>query len=211
VAAELTDIMESVVTDGTGKLSQVAGYTVAGKTGTAQKVVNRHYSTTDYNVSFVGFVPSRKPEFTIVVVVDSPHKLPPYGGSVSAPIFKQIAEAALRYRGVAPTINPEPPILVARHDNLHEAAVSASADKPAIVTLVTASTGGAVAYPDLTGWSARDALSALARLGVSARIIGSGLVVEQEPPVGTPLDSAGTVTLRLQRRSAAHLTSTTSE
>ena len=57
------------------KLAQIDGYTVAGKTGTAKKLVNGSYrGHSDYNVSFVGFVPSRKPVFTIVVVVDSPHK-----------------------------------------------------------------------------------------------------------------------------------------
>ena len=96
-AAELTSIMEAVVARGTGKSAQIAGYTIAGKTGTAQKVVNGRYSNSDYNVSFVGFVPSRKPQFTIVVVVDSPHAVPPYGGTVAAPIFQKIGNAALRH------------------------------------------------------------------------------------------------------------------
>ena len=90
--------MEGVVERGTGKRAQIAGYTVAGKTGTAKKLVNGSYSGhSDYNVSFVGFVPSRKPAFTIVVVVDSPTDGVGYGGAVAAPIFKRIAEAALRH------------------------------------------------------------------------------------------------------------------
>src|SRR5204862_8330468 len=115
-AAEVTAIMEAVVERGTGRSAQIDGYTIAGKTGTAQKVENGRYSNTDYNVSFVGFVPSRKPIFTIVVVVDSPHKVPPYGATVAAPIFKRIATAALRQYGVPTSINPEPPIMVARRD-----------------------------------------------------------------------------------------------
>jgi cell division protein FtsI (penicillin-binding protein 3) len=198
VAAELTDIMEGVVTDGTGKKSQVAGYTVAGKTGTANKVENRRYSPTDYNVSFVGFVPSRQPAFAIVVVVDSPHKQPPYGGSVSAPIFQRIAEAALRYYAVPPTINPEPPILVARHDTSHEQPTSGPAEQPAIVTIGGAS--AASTFPDLTGLSARDALSTLSRLGVMARLLGTGLVTSQQPPAGTPLDTDLTATVWLGRQ-----------
>lgn len=207
VAAELTDIMESVVTDGTGKLSQVAGYTVAGKTGTANKVENRRYSPTDYNVSFVGFVPSRKPVFAIVVVVDSPHKVPPYGGSVSAPIFKKIAEAALRYDGVPPTINPEPPILVARHDENYEQPTSGPVQPPAIMTI-----GGASAtstFPDLTGLSARDALRTLSRLGVMARVHGTGLVTAQQPEPGTPVDTDSTATVWLDRHTSVRLSSDT--
>jgi cell division protein FtsI/penicillin-binding protein 2 len=197
VAASLTDIMEAVVTDGTGKLSQVPGYTDAGKTGTAQKVVNRRYSNTDYNVSFVGFVPSRNPVFTIVVVVDSPHKVPPYGGSVSAPIFQKIATAALRYRAVPPNINPQPPVLVTRHEeDVHEAPVSGPGGGTPVVTVAT----NPDVYPDLSGMNARDAVRTLGRLGVSPRLIGTGLVVDQQPPAGTPLESTGVVTLRLLRR-----------
>ena len=55
------------------KRAQIDGYTIAGKTGTAAKLVNGRYSKSDYNASFVGFVPSRKPALTIIVVIDSPH------------------------------------------------------------------------------------------------------------------------------------------
>src|SRR5262245_60096170 len=115
-AADVTAIMEAVVERGTGQSAQVNGYAIAGKTGTAQKVVNGRYSNTDYNVSFVGFVPSRKPVFTIVVVVDSPHKVPPYGATVAAPIFQRIAAAALRQYGVPPSLNPAPPVLAVRRE-----------------------------------------------------------------------------------------------
>ena len=73
-------------------------------------MVNGAYSHSDYNVSFVGFVPSREPVFTIVVVVDSPKKVSAYGGVVAAPVFQRIADAALRLQGVPPSINPAPPV-----------------------------------------------------------------------------------------------------
>ncbi len=118
-AAELTTIMEDVVTRGTGKgWAQVEGFTVAGKTGTAQKLVRGAYSHSDYNVSFTGFVPSRKPVFALVVVVDTPRNGYYYGGSVAGPIFQRIADAALRHVGAAPTVFPAPPVLVARHQQL---------------------------------------------------------------------------------------------
>ena len=79
-AAELVAIMEQVVADGTAKSAQVPGYTVAGKTGTASKIVNERYSQTDYHASFVGFVPSREPAFTILVVIDTPRAGSHYGG-----------------------------------------------------------------------------------------------------------------------------------
>ena len=57
----MTQIMEAVVERGTATAAKIDGFTVAGKTGTAAKLVNGRYSNSDYNVSFVGFVPSRRP------------------------------------------------------------------------------------------------------------------------------------------------------
>ena len=90
VATQLTTIMEGVVERGTAKTAQVDGYTIAGKTGTAAKAIpGRGYSTTDYNVSFVGFVPSRNPQFTILVVIDSPHKVSPTAAPSPARSFRR--------------------------------------------------------------------------------------------------------------------------
>ncbi len=87
---ELTTIMEDVVTRGTGRnFAQVDGFTVAGKTGTAQKLVNGAYSHSEYNVSFAAFVPSRKPVFAIIVVIDSPRNGFYDGGAVAGPIFQK--------------------------------------------------------------------------------------------------------------------------
>jgi cell division protein FtsI (penicillin-binding protein 3) len=199
VAAQLTGIMESVVTDGTGKNAQVEGYTVAGKTGTAAKIVNRRYSTSDYNVSFVGFLPSRSPKYAIVVVVDTPRGVPPYGGSVAAPIFQRIAAAALQHEGVAPTINAPPPLLVAHHDDAFERPPS-GATRATVVTVAGVSHNDGTVFPDLRGLSARDALHTLARLGMTPRVRGAGLVTAQEPAAGSPIDVGVTATLWLHRQ-----------
>src|SRR4029078_1716531 len=104
-AATVTEIMEAVVERGTAKsFAQIDGYTVAGKPGTASKVVNGHYSKSDYNASFVGFVPSRKPAVVIVVVIDSPHAKGYYGAVVLAPVFQRIAEGTLRHPGIRPLL-----------------------------------------------------------------------------------------------------------
>src|SRR4029079_10478439 len=116
-AAALVSIMEEVVTDGTAKRARIDGFTVAGKTGTAQKLIKGRYSHSDHFASFVGFLPSRDPALAIVVVIDSAHgPNGDHGGTVAAPIFRNIAEPALRYFGIPPTINPAPPVLVARQD-----------------------------------------------------------------------------------------------
>ena len=198
-AAELRDIMHAVVERGTGGQAKVDGYTVAGKTGTAQKVVNGRYSNSDYNVSFVGFVPVQNPVFTIVVVVDSPHAVPPYGGTVAAPIFSRIADAALRHNGVPPSFDAGPPVLVARRDEPREHQTAGPAETPAIVTLAAGITGSASLVPDLRGLGARDALRTVAQLGMTVRLDGAGLVVNQFPAAGTPIERGSTAILTLQR------------
>src|SRR5688572_13685814 len=158
-AAAVTTIMEAVVTDGTAKLAQLDAYSVAGKTGTASKLIGGRYSATENNVSFVGFVPSRKPALTILVMIDAPHANGNSGGGVAAPIFKRIAEPAMRYLGIAPTINPAPPVLVARNEPARAAAPRPMVSQTPVVTLVSDSNQQTV--PDLRGMSARDAMRTL--------------------------------------------------
>jgi cell division protein FtsI/penicillin-binding protein 2 len=100
-AAQLTQMMRGVVSEGTGVEAQVPGYTVAGKTGTAAKPDAHGYSDTRYVASFVGFVPARHPRLAILVTVDEPHGAI-FGGTVAAPAFRDIAAFALQYLGVAP-------------------------------------------------------------------------------------------------------------
>jgi cell division protein FtsI (penicillin-binding protein 3) len=222
-AATLADIMQAVVDRGTGMNARVEGFTVAGKTGTAKKLVNGRYDGhNDYNVSFVGFVPSRQPEFTIVVVVDSPRKLPAYGSQVAAPVFHRIAAEALRRYGVAPTLNAAPPLLVARRpapsrvegsEPAVEQPLTGLADLPAIVTLASAprqgsgqATTGTISsslFPDLRGLGAREALRALAQIGVAPRLRGTGVVVDQLPEPGSAIERGSTATLTLERQPPA--------
>ena len=88
---------------GTGYKAAVDGFRVAGKTGTAQKLVRMHYSETDYMASFVGFLPVEKPEIGMIVVFDEPQPLHT-GGAVSAPVFCEIAKQAVRYLDIIPSV-----------------------------------------------------------------------------------------------------------
>jgi cell division protein FtsI (penicillin-binding protein 3) len=207
-AATLTEIMQGVVTEGTGKAAQIPGYTVAGKTGTAKKLVNGSYrGHSDYNVSFVGFVPAHKPVFAIVVVVDSPHRVSPYGGVVAAPIFQKIAQTALRHYGVPQSINAPEPVFAGDPHDTNEQQTSGPSAPPNIVPL-GGSRGAITVFPDLTGVNARDALRVLAQLGVTARLQGAGVVTQQYPPAGEPIESATTVVLKLGRQESDQIAST---
>jgi cell division protein FtsI (penicillin-binding protein 3) len=202
--AEILPIMEAVVESkiGTATAARIPGFTVAGKTGTADKLINGRYSQTDQNVSFVGFVPSRDPAFTMMVMIDSPRDGRAAGGRHAAPIFKRIAEATLRHMGVAPTVDAPPPVVVARHAPTPitpTRALSGQRVELAIVPLAPGDAHSTALFPDLRGLSARDALRTLGRLGVTARLEGAGVVVDQTPPAGSPLERGTHCVLRLDR------------
>jgi membrane peptidoglycan carboxypeptidase len=200
-AATLVGIMEGVVGDphGTAKAAKIPGYTIAGKTGTAAKLVNGRYSTSDYNASFVGFIPSRNPALAIIVVTDTPHAGFTTGGSVSAPVFKRIAEASMQYLGIGPSVNPPAPVLVARHDESGAPTPTRTAGMTdPVVSLVADGPPGTV--PDVRGMSARDAIRKLVKTGMSARASGDGFVVSQTPEPGSPIDGDALCRLVLERR-----------
>jgi cell division protein FtsI (penicillin-binding protein 3) len=201
-AAELTAIMEAVVERGTAQAAQVAGYTIAGKTGTAAKLVDGRYSKSEYNASFVGFVPSRKPALTVIVVIDSPRAAGYYGGTVAAPVFQRIAEASLRHLGVAPNIGGLPPVLMARRDADFPVVAPRPVRAPAPVEPAVEETPPGT-MPDLRGLSAREALRTLTRIGLTTRIVGHGFVIEQSPAPGTALGNGETSLLKLGRRPPA--------
>ena len=201
-ASVLTTILEGVVERGTGMAAQIPGYRIAGKTGTAAKLVDGRYSKSDYNASFVGFIPSRDPAVAIIVVVDSPQGGAYYGSSVSAPIFRRIAEPTLRYLGIGPTINAPPPVLVARHWDDSPVSTAAAASTEPVVSVVADGPSGTV--PDLQGMSAREATRTLARLGMTARLSGDGFVASQDPPPGAPLEAGGVCRVVLARSRALY-------
>jgi len=101
-ARELKLLLEGVVTGGTGKSAAVAGYRVAGKTGTAQIPVAGGYSRSGYLPSFVGFAPADRPKLVGVVAVAEPKGFAYHGGQVAAPIFGAVARQVLLYMGVRP-------------------------------------------------------------------------------------------------------------
>lgn len=106
-AEEMRAMLIRAVDEGTGVNAQVAGYEVAGKTGTARKPSTsfRGYEPGAYMAVFAGFVPAQRPELSLIVVLDEPH--PYYGGIVAAPVFADIAQYALRLFRVPPPTEVE--------------------------------------------------------------------------------------------------------
>lgn len=93
-------VLESVVANGTGKNAYIENYRVGGKTGTAQKVNNGTYMVGNYILSFIGFLPANKPEYLVYVAIDNPKGITQYGGTVSAPIAKNIMKSLIDIKGI---------------------------------------------------------------------------------------------------------------
>jgi cell division protein FtsI/penicillin-binding protein 2 len=101
-ATEVSEMLEGVLAaGGTAQEASVPGYTLAGKTGTAEKPENGTYSKTDFVASFIGFAPARNPRLLVSVMVDEPRG-DIYGGTVAAPAFERIMEFALPYLKIPP-------------------------------------------------------------------------------------------------------------
>jgi cell division protein FtsI (penicillin-binding protein 3) len=103
-ARQVTNILQGVVTRGSGRAAAVEGYTVAGKTGTAQKFDTAlgKYSAQKSTASFVGYLPAEQPRATIVVSIDEPQPAVAWGGVAAAPVFSAIAQQTMRYLRVPP-------------------------------------------------------------------------------------------------------------
>lgn len=109
-AKKVREMMRSVVTrEGTGFNAAIPGYSVCGKTGTAQKVAEdgKGYSKNKFTAVFAGFAPKNKPELAVVVVVDEPRGNH-YGGVVAAPAFKNIVAESFHYLNIPPDVGPDP-------------------------------------------------------------------------------------------------------
>jgi hypothetical protein len=113
-------------------------------------------------------------------------------------VFKRVAEAALRHLAVPPSVNPVPPVLVARASDRDapapQPARAASLLEPSLLHVAREGL-----MPDLRGLSGREALRILARAGLTARIRGDGLVTDQNPEAGTPVERGAVCVLHLRR------------
>ena len=181
----LTKMLKKVVeSGGTGSRAALEGYPVAGKTGTAQKVDPKTgtYSKRNCVSSFMGFFPADNPAVALLVMVDEP-KEAVYGGLVAAPVFKTIAEQVIPYMGIKPD-----EVYLAQKD------IDSAAARPDEDTLdnftcaIGEETKDPGVMPNLVGLDARSALNMLGNRKLEVQLIGSGIVVNQDPPPGTCLE-----------------------
>jgi cell division protein FtsI/penicillin-binding protein 2 len=108
-ANDVAKALEQVMIDGTGKSIKVPGYSLCGKTGTAQKFMNGEYSHDHHVASFLGFMPAHDPDFVALVMVDDPKTTKYYGAEVSAPVFANIAKEMAQIRNIPQDLPLPPP------------------------------------------------------------------------------------------------------
>ena len=164
----MCDILESVVSEGTGKNAYIAGYRIAGKTGTSEKKVRQaETGRTDlYAASFIAFAPADDPQVAVLVVLDEPMVQQKTGGITAAPVVRRIMADILPYIGVEPAY---------------------SADELALQD---------IAVPNVTGKTEVEAASALEKAGLDYRVVGDGdTVTGQVPSYGAKIPGTAQVVL----------------
>lgn len=218
---QLQRLLEGVVLQGTAKNILNENYSIAGKTGTAQKLINGKYTET-YYTSFAGYFPADRPKYSMIVVIDSPKGFAAYGGDVSAPVFKEIAD---RIFALDMELNPrnqskilqaqsQDPALPVIHagkgeelqgifEKLALNVKSPSSEdwvKPVSTTTkvnLAINNTEVPVVPDVSGMPLRDALYILENKGLKVSYRGSGNVLEQSLEPGTKLSSDLTINLIL--------------
>ncbi|GAB3985774.1 penicillin-binding protein [Spirosoma daeguense] len=212
-------LLRGVVTEGTAKHINNPHYAIAGKTGTAQKIVNGRYQVGKYYTSFIGYFPADRPKYSMITVVDTPQGdnidlL--YAGSVAAPVFKSVAD-----RIVASDIKMHAPmragssrpvsttgLLAGYADDLHTISATMNLrNEPSTEGWVESSQGGrwksrptrSSEVPDVRGLTLRDAVYLLENRGFRVSVEGRGKVKEQSvsPGVGIAKVAGRAISLKL--------------
>ncbi|HBV98765.1 MAG: hypothetical protein JL50_11600 [Peptococcaceae bacterium BICA1-7] len=178
----MAGLLQKVILEGSGKKAHVEGYTVAGKTGTAEIPGQGGYAEGKYVASFAGFAPAESPRIAVLVMIAEPKGGHYYGSEVAAPIFQAVARETLHYLNV-----PENPDLPGPKDESIEEV------KPALPEA-----DRKVHVPNVVGYPVEDARSFLAERGLSPSLSGkAGLVVEQKPGGGSLEPRGAVVSLKI--------------
>ena len=188
----LASMLKEVTNEGgTGVMASVEGFEVAGKTGTAQKADLAHggYAASKRVGSFVGFVPADAPKLVALVLVDEP-EVNVYGGVVAAPVFRNIAQGALRHLAVAPQKPDLLPTTVGQAELPFRRAPKKEAEIP--------TDGVAAPVPDFVGLSLREAVEKARAMRVKVKMRGNGYVVRQFPAPGGRWNQEEILVLNLQ-------------
>ena len=193
IAKELSLMLRSVVSEGTGTSTDIIGFDIAGKTGTAQKAVGGKYSPDKYATSFVGFFPVSSPKYVMLVLIDEP-KGAYFAGVVAAPLFRNIANIVIQGTDtvvpVADVAKEEPKQKSSKPTELYT-----SVQERDDVDDIKVQDGE---VPDLRGRTLRTALKMIPSSFDDVSVHGEGRVVRQEPAPGAKPDESGSINIWLE-------------
>ncbi len=211
-------LLEGVVDNGTAKNLKHADYRIAGKTGTAQILINGRYEKR-YITSFVGYFPAHAPKYTAIVLIKNPKGFQQYGNNVAGPVFKDIADniysrdinlhLAMEKKqilepGVFPVIRAgkqdelvmlSNKLGISNHSATEEEWVKTGKDGSAVVWKKNAVVKDQV--PDVVGMTFRDAIYVLEKSGLYVKYEGKGRVSEQSLLPGTKISKGSRIYLKL--------------
>jgi cell division protein FtsI (penicillin-binding protein 3) len=178
---------------GTAEGAVPTGFTIAGKTGTAQKVEARSngYSDDRYICGFMGYAPLEEPRIVLLVILNEPEGTVT-GGMTAAPVFKAIMEKVLPYLNV----HPKGTLMVKKDPSFLKG--EPLEGSPPILGVKVGKAVTAVVMPDLTGLSMRNALSRIEGKGLIIKVSGNGKVVEQNPKPGVVVEKGDICYLRFR-------------
>lgn len=221
----LQSLLEGVVENGTARNIKNDNYKIAGKTGTAQKLIDGRY-TQKYYASFAGYFPADHPKYSAIIVIDSPNGFNAYGGDVSAPVFKEIADRIYaqdlelnRRKVPLPKNKPENGLAieefpfiqagmaeelqmicnafgVSNHYNGEEKWVKSNVVNQAINW--KANKVDAMKVPDVTGMTLKDALYVLENKGLRVQYSGNGRIKSQSMTSGASIPKNGVIKVVLE-------------
>ncbi len=183
VMKKIKGMLRKVVISGTGNEADIAGWEIAGKTGTAQKYIDGKYSDEKFISNFVGFFPESEPQILSAIILDEPDSPMHWGGQGAAVAFKRIIERIINMDDkIMPPIKKENALA----QNIKEIQPKFDHIKTP-PRLNTTGVSQRIRVPDLKGKSLKKAMNIVSQFGLRIKINGSGRVISQKPKPGTIL------------------------
>lgn len=187
-SSQIREMLEQVVTSGTGRGISIPGYRLGGKTGTAQKAGPRGYERGKYFSSFFAFFPADKPKYSILITVNEPHGAY-YGAAVALPPAREIIEKLIKYKGIEPTYIPE-------KTATEEVVIKKANNKKDLNGINNTFNIGLM--PDLSGLTIKQIIGLGEYRKYKISFKGHGKVINQNIKKGAKIDSNSVIILELK-------------
>jgi cell division protein FtsI (penicillin-binding protein 3) len=182
-SAKIREMLRNVVLTGTGRQAKIDGYDIGGKTGTSQKSEGGAYAKDKFVISFAGFYPVEKPEYLLLIIADAPQTEDGKsygGGSMMAPLFKEIMSRLFKYKNILP--QDVDMITLDKDKEISDRKIMFEMNK----------------MPELTNLSAREVIRVFNDTDIELEIVGRGMVYKQEPDFGSEMSKVKKVKVYLE-------------